>query len=37
MHWSDLRAKSMAGTLLCFCNALDELVDAGWNVMPVQS
>lgn len=35
MHWSDLRAKSMEGTLLCFCDAVDELIDAGWSVNPI--
>ena len=37
MHWSDLRVKSQASTLLCFCDALDELVDAGWHVAPIES
>ena len=35
MHWSDLRAKSLESTLLCFCDALDELIDAGWNMSPI--
>ncbi|KAL9101520.1 MAG: hypothetical protein Q9163_003230 [Psora crenata] len=35
MHWSDLRAKSLESTLLCYCDVLDDLIDAGWNMTPI--
>lgn len=33
MYWWDPRSKSsLAGEVLCFCDALDGLLDAGWSV-----
>lgn len=35
MHCSDLRAESLESTPLYFCDALDELIDASWNMTPI--
>ena len=35
MHWSDLRAKSMSSTLLCYCETANGLIDNGWEVVQV--
>ncbi|KAL8853033.1 MAG: hypothetical protein Q9221_002063 [Calogaya cf. arnoldii] len=35
MGYSDFRPKSMAGQLLCFCEVLDNMIDAGWKVVPI--
>lgn len=33
MHWSDLPSKSLEDQLLCLCDSVDELIDAGWSVV----
>ncbi|MCJ1230307.1 hypothetical protein MMC12_006979 [Toensbergia leucococca] len=34
MHWSDLQLKNdTSGRLLCFADAVDDLVDAGWTIV----
>ncbi|KAI4125324.1 MAG: hypothetical protein LQ347_005418 [Umbilicaria vellea] len=36
MHWSDLQLKNdTQGTLLCFADAVDDLVAAGWTIVAV--
>jgi hypothetical protein len=36
MHWSDLQHKyDTGGSLLCFADAVDELISAGWKIVQV--
>lgn len=36
MHWTDLQMKyNVAGELFCFADGVDELIEAGWECLPV--
>ena len=35
MQFSDLKSKTFGGELLCYCEALDNMIDDGWKVVPI--
>lgn len=35
MHWADCQTLYSGGALLCFADAVDELIEDGWEVVPV--